>query len=582
MVDAQAAMGMACNRVEERVAARFGWLNGAESRFETTCDVAQGGVLLALPALLSQGLLKQQEQYFQLPAGFYRPVHIFMLLGFMFLARLKTPEALRYSAPGELGKLLGLDRAPEVKTLRSKLSLLAGDESKVRQWSQALCQDWMESAPELAGWLYVDGHVRVYYGAQVKLPKRYVARQRLCLNGLIDYWVNDQQGQPFFVVEKVVSEGLIKTLQQEIVPRLLKEVPGQPSEEELQADPDRCRFVIIFDREGYSPAFFQELWAQRIAIYSYRKYVTDLWPETEFQTVQVRGFQGEERIMQLAERGTRLGGILWVREIRRLTESGHQTAVIATDFRSPRDRIAVGMFSRWSQENFFKYMMEHFNLNKLVEYQSDVLDETVEVVNPAYRQLQGEIKSKAAKLSRQEAKFGALALEAELSAEAVQDYQQQKGELLGEIERLKRDVTQLKEQRQQVPPRLAIQDLPATERLGKLAQSRKHLLDTIKMIAYRAETALANILRPLMAHQEEARSLLRQVFTTEADLLPDQQKGRLTVAIHPMANARSSDLVEALCHQLNETEILFPGTDLRLHYRVLSTGPPQVLNPPEC
>jgi len=121
-------------------------------------------------------------------------------------------------------------------------------------WAAHLGKHWMGADPEAVGALYVDGHVRVYHGEQTKLPRRYVSRERLCLRGTTDYWVNDAIGRPFFVVEKVVDPGLLKTLRDDIVPRLLKDVPGQPSQEELSANPHSCRFILVFDREGYSPA----------------------------------------------------------------------------------------------------------------------------------------------------------------------------------------------------------------------------------------------------------------------------------------------------------------------------------------
>lgn len=375
-------MGMGCTRMLDRVAAALGSLEAAPVEFEAAQDVPCGGVLWALPALLANGLLRHTQKYFQLPKGFYSVVNIFLLLACMALARIKSAEGLRYCPPGEWGKLLGLDRIPEVRTLREKLGHLS-KEKKVREWSAQLSQEWMESDPELAGLLYVDGHVRVYHGQQTPLPKRYVARQRLCLRGTTDYWVNDREGRPFFVVPAAVSPGIIAMMRSEIVPRLLEEVPRQPSAEELEADRYRHRFGVIFDREGYSPAWMKELWEQRIACHTYRKYPGEPWAEREFLEQTVRGPRGEEWQMKLAERGTWLGEKLWVREIRKLTETGHQTAVISTDFQSASPQIAVQMFSRWSQENYFKYMTEHYNLDRLVDYQTEPLDETTQVVNPA-------------------------------------------------------------------------------------------------------------------------------------------------------------------------------------------------------
>ena len=86
--------------------------------FSCCYDVPNGGVLLALPALIATGLLAHTKQHFQLPKGFYRLDTIFLLLAFMALARMKNVESLRYCSPGEWGKLLGIDRIPETKMLR--------------------------------------------------------------------------------------------------------------------------------------------------------------------------------------------------------------------------------------------------------------------------------------------------------------------------------------------------------------------------------------------------------------------------------------------------------------------------------
>ena len=273
-------MGMGCTRVLDRVAAARGSLEEAPVEFEAAQDVPCGGVLWALPALMAKGLLRHTQKYFQLPKGFYSVVNIFLLLACMALARIKSAEGLRYCPPGEWGKLLGQDRIPEVRTLREKLGHLS-KEKKVREWSAQLSQEWMESDPELAGLLYVDGQVRVYHGQQTPLPKRYVARPRLCLRGTTDYWVNDREGRPFFVVPAAVSPGIIEMMRSEMVPRLLEEVPHQPSTAELEADLDRHRLVVIFDREGYSPAWIKELWEQRIACHTYRKYPGEEWAESE-------------------------------------------------------------------------------------------------------------------------------------------------------------------------------------------------------------------------------------------------------------------------------------------------------------
>ena len=208
-------MGVATTRSCERLLAAMGLLDSAPIVFEVVDDVPLGGVMCALPALLGFGLLRHTRSSFSLPHGFYPIETIFLVLAFLALARIGSLEAMRYEAPGEWGKILGLDRMPEVKTLREKISLLCGNGERTGQWSKTLSQEWMAGAPEAAGTLYIDGHVRVYHGQLTKLPRRYVSRERLCLRGTTDYWVNAMDGQPFFVVTKTVDPGLLEVLRQD-------------------------------------------------------------------------------------------------------------------------------------------------------------------------------------------------------------------------------------------------------------------------------------------------------------------------------------------------------------------------------
>jgi hypothetical protein len=105
------------------------------------------------------------------------------------------------------------------------------------------------------------------------------------------------------------------------------------------------------------------------------------------------------------------------------------------------------------------------------------------------------------------------------------------------------------------------------------------------MIAYRAETALASIVRAEFARSDDARSLLCDLFRSEADLLPDLEQRVLHVRVHPMSNPRSDRAIAHLLENLNAAEFTYPGTDLRLVYSIagqaayLNLVPEQ--NPPD-
>lgn len=562
-------MGMGCTRVVERVCAAVGQMEEAPSKFEAALDVPGGGVLWALPALLSNGLLRHTREYFDLPKGFYSLIQVFLLLAYMALQRIRTIEQLRDHSVGEFGNLLGLDRIPEVRTLREKVRLLS-EPQPVQQWSARLSQEWMEADPQAAGILYVDGHVRIYHGSQTHLPRRYVARERLCLRGTTDYWVNDQLGRPFFVVNTPFTSGLLEMLRKEIVPRLLEEVPGQPGEVELEDNPNLCRFVMIFDREGYSPQFLREMWLLRIACQTYHKYPKEDWPRSEFRPYQVAMPHGEQAEMNLAERQAELSNGFGVREIRKLTDSGHQSSVLSTDYRSDTSLIAAHMFSRWSQENFFKYMTHHFNIDGLVDYQMEPVDETARVVNPAYRTLEGQLKSKAGKLGRRFAGFGEITLQEGLDSTQIAEYEKKKGDLKEQIDFLQKDLAELKAQRKQTPKQITVAQLPEEQRFTQLAPTRKQLIDTIRMIAYRAETAMAILLREVLARSDDARALLREIFTTEADLIPDEENETLTVRLHHLTNHMSDKAARFLADELNASQTYYPATNLRLIYKLVS------------
>lgn len=538
-----------------------------EPEFQPCLDVPSGGVLLGLPALLAMGLLRHTEKYFQLPKGYYSLASIFLLLAFMALARLENIESLRYCSPGEWGKLLGLDRIPEAKTLREKVRVLSEDDQAV-QWGGELSRDWMALFPDSAGVLYIDGHVRVYHGSQTELPRHHVARQKLCLRATTDYWVNAMDGQPFFMINKAVDPGLLNVLEKEIVPRLERDLPRQ---QELFAEPDILpRFTLVFDREGYSPSFMARMWEKRIACLTYHKYPGDDWPEAEFHDRQVTLASGNEVSMRLAERGTFLGGKLWVREIRKLRENGGQTAILCTDFSRNLTSAAATMFARWSQENFFKYMRENYGLDRLYDYSTREIPDTTKVVNPLYREVDGDVKKLAARLGRKRCEYNGTVLCDDIEPDKVEAYETKKQSLREEVETMEAELEDLKACRKATPRHVMIMDLPEEDRFRMLGMKSKYFIDTIKMVAYRAETAMANILRKTIPRSKEARRLLRSLYATEADLLPDYEKHILTVRLHQPANHRAAAIINHLCQELNASQTEYPGTNLRLVYELVS------------
>lgn len=536
-------------------------------------------MLLSLPALLSNGLLKY-EQDFHPDQGYYSIASVFMSLAFLALLRIKTLAQSSQIPAGEIGKSIGLDRIPEVKTLRERIALFCS-KCDIEQWGYKLSKSWLEDYPDLSGVLYIDGHVNIYYGSETQMPKRYVSRLRLCMSGSTDYWVNDHLGQPFFVINKAINSGMAQAIKEEIIPRLDQDIPGQPTATELSASPYLSRYMLVFDRECYSPVLFYELWKDsRIAICTYNKNVKDKWMDEEFSIHKGKLPTGEEQEIELAERGVLLQNkgskkTIWVREVRKKSKSGHQTSIITTNYLLPIIMIGLYMFSRWSQENFFKYMMQHFGIDTLVSYLKEKISETTILINPVHRALEGQLKKVISKLNYQKVKFTGMELgDIPVDEKKARKFLAKKAEIRNEIVVLEQEAELIKQKKKQVPRKIQFSQLPENEKFDNAINQRKTFLDLIKMMAYRAETAMVNMIKSNMSHPDEARKLLQQVYQSDANLWLNKIDNELCVELHRMSYRKDDKIIQKLCDQLNETKTKFPGTNLTICYKMVSSYNP--------
>jgi len=560
--DAACPGGMATRRELERVLAPTGQLPEAPPVFEAAQSVAKAGVLVALPALLDQGLVEVGEQiYGRLKNGYYGLTAILLTFAFMALLRIKSAEALTHHAPGELGLALGLDRAPEVKTVRRKLAELAGRGQSLA-FSRAFTERWAAQAPDALGYLYIDGHVRPYHGRSHKLPKGHVQRRRLCMPATTDYWVNDAEAQPLLFVTAPANEGLLAMIEGE----LLGEIRALAGEGR--------RVTLIFDREGWSPKRFKKWHKADFDVITYRKGNYRDWQRGCFKetTVEVGGRQVK---YLLGERLLRVTKGFRLREVRRLCDNGHQTSVVTTRRDLPIETVALRMFSRWQQENFFRYMRHEFALDHLPTTAVESADPERSVPNPALKAKQSELGRVKAELTKAEQAYGQRAREnAEQQVRTVRGFKIAHSALGCKIDDLRDECEQLKAEIKALPNRVPVQETMQGEPVVQLERERKILTDTIKMVGYRAETQLANLVGPLLAHRgDEARKFLRQVFELPADLLPDYEQKTLTVRLHSMATPRDNQVLADLCLVLNDLGVCYPGTRLRLVLQAVQAPP---------
>jgi hypothetical protein len=469
----------------------------------------------------------------------------------MALWRIKRPEGLKEHSPQDLGRVLGLDRAPEVKTLRRKLARLAAA-GRAAQFGQALAQQRVALRGEALGFLYTDGHVRVYHG-QHPLPKAHVARMRISLPATSDYWVNDSAGDPLFVITAEANAGLVKML-----PAVLAQV---------RALVGQRRLTVVFDRGGYSPKLFQQIIGADFDLLTYRKGRYRHIPRKRFQTCRTRR-QGQTITYVLADQNVRLlKGRLRLRQVTRLMDNGHQTPILTSRRDLSAAQVAYRMFDRWRQENFFKYLREEYALDALVEYAAVPDDPTREVPNPAWAAVDAQLRQAHAQLDRLQAEYGLEALtNLEQMRRTMRGFKTAQGKLGQKIWTAWERVQQLEKRRAAVPRRVPVQAVTA-EPVVKLAPERKHLTNLIKMVAYQAESDLLRLVAPHYRRAgDEGRTLLQAALASAADLEVSQTELRVTLAAQ--SSPHRTRAIAALCEELNQMNTIFPGSRLRLHYAV--------------
>jgi hypothetical protein len=564
-------LGMAASRVEERFLSSLGLCVSAPVEFESCQTVPFGGVMLLLPFLMECGLMSYRNHYSQRQKGFYNFDNLLIIIAFIYLCRIKSFEQIKLHSPGELGKLVGYDRIPEVRTIRRMVRQITTQKC-ADKWVAELSGHWIaQDQPEL---YYIDGHVQVYHGYLAHLGKKHVSRQRLCLPGMMEFWVNACDGSPYFYVTADVNEKMIEMLTDEIVPELLKLHPvSDDHKKRMEEDKDEPLFTIVFDREAYCPEFFDMLWKKyRIAVITYRKNVTEQWDENLFKTNTVPTTLEDEQMKLHEQTFCTSDGKYSMREVRELCDDGHQTSIVTTNKKLSVTKVASCMFARWSQENFFRYMRQDYAFDKIIQYSIDELDKAMMVVNPEYNKVDYKIKKEREKLGRRKSKFYELAQKNPLEEENQKEnkkWLKEKLKVTEDIHRIEEEIASLIKQREETPYKISIGQMSESNRYNKLDSESKMVQPIIKIICYRAETALAGLLSPHYKRSEdEIRMLVKSIINTPIDMEVDIEHAELRITLYPLANQRSNEAVSKICQTINQTNTTYPGTNLRLSYKI--------------
>jgi transposase len=533
----------------ERVLARAGLLEEAKPQFASGEAVPCAGVLLALALLSRTALFEVAEGvYGRLRPAFYGLKNLLRVLFVMALLRVKRAEGLASCPPQALGRVVGLDRLPEVKTLRRKFNEVAA-RGRATDFVAGMAQAWAAATQDAVGFLLVDGHVRVYSGTR-PIPKGYAARRRLATRAITDYWVNDGEGMPLFVVAAPTNPHLT-----EVLPDVLAEAQAYVGDRPI---------TVVFDRGGWKPKLFRQLRDAGYHLLTYRKGKYRPVPAAHFSPMAGQ-IDGRKLDYRLADGHIRLRGFGRMRRVAVERRDGEQTHVLTTREDLSALEVAYHMFGRWRQENFFKYMIQHFELDALVSYQTQPDDPERLVPNPAWRTLSKRRAKARRELNALEAELGRL--DSPAATPAAKRPRPSREDLLAQIEKKRTQVARLLARLKATPRRVPLQQAAGEGGAVLLENERKRFTDVVKLTAYRVESELLALVAPhYRRHIEEGRAVVREMMQATGDL--EATNHTLTVRLRPLSCPRHTAAMAAVCEELNQRQLHFPGTDLVLNFAV--------------
>jgi transposase len=553
------------DRSGDRAMARLGLLSDAAPLFADCECVPRAGVLLAVPLLVRHGLLGAfAKVYHSIGPAFYGLRTIVLTLFLGALLRIKRPEQWKEYRPEDLGAILGLDRAPEVKTIRRKFARFAAW-GRGKELMEELARRRIAADEGRLAFLYLDGHVREYHG-KFPLFQAKKAQRQVVTPAATDTWVHDAQGEPLLLVTSEANAKLTQVLEPILAD--VRRLVG-----------DQRRMTVIFDRGGFSPKLFARLIAAGFDVITYRKGKTKKLPGSQFAQ-QGEEIEGARREYTLCDRPrVRVGAVsargkkrkkkskarrrfLWMREVRVLRDDGRQTSILTNRQDLSAVRVAWRIFNRWRQENYFKYAGEEFALDALVEYGTEDLPEGTDRRNPEYLRLTQQLQAARAEAKRLQSELGKEAMDNdEALRRTMRGFKIAHAELRQQLQNTEAQIQRLLDQRAKTPKRI-----PATD-LKMLKTEQKIIADAIKMAAYQVETELLGMIQGHYPRAgEEGRTLLHAAFQSPARL--EVAEGELRVTIARQSSPHRTAALAALCAQLDAQPSLFPGTHLRLRLAV--------------
>jgi len=214
-------------------------------------------------------------------------------------------------------------------------------------------------------------------------------------------------------------------------------------------------------------------------------------------------------------------------------------------------------------------MLADYSLDHIHQYGVEEIDLNLQIPNPEYKMISYQLKKEREKLQRARAQLlKKVKLDSEEMIDQFAKSIESKATLVIEVDTKTKLIEQLLTQRKKLQPKVKLSELPVDKQYTKLKTESAYFMSTLKMICYRAETSTANLLDGHYSKFiEEKRMFIKNIISTPVDLIVSHEDKTLTVKLYSLNTPKANEIARYLCSTLNDTETIYPGTNLKLIFK---------------
>lgn len=547
------------NRNVDRAFAAAGLLNDADPIFAEHEYVENAGALLAVAALNRDPFLPSVTvKYRRFGASFFGLRNTFMCFFLMAILRIKNINSIEKKNGLKLGRLLGLDRSPCSRTLRRKLEYLTS-RGKGMETMTHIAQARVEESSEVeqSVTLHLDGHIHKYSG-KGKMSKTFSTSKNRVVKGASDYYLNLPSGTPLIFIPTDFNQSMF-----EMMPKVLEHAKGLCQGK---------RLTIIFDRGGSSAKTYETIINADCDFIAYHKSPAPIDdPKFIKKDNEINGVQythepyEQQTALSVKERNGAVykdtGRTVTLREVVVRKDDGKQVSILTNNKTLSKSLIAETIFKRWAQENYFKYGLEHYNIDALCTYKMEDVTSDIEQANPEYTRSTKNIKTirksiaSLIKVTGEKIILQKFKLDQSQLDKICEPKKQKK--LIALHSTLQEELQFRKTLKQKIP----IKDYK------KFNDEARIVSNIVKMAAYNIEGKLAKIYAEVSNYKNgnERGIVSRIMLTTGALSLVDDQ---LRICLETQSTPAKTKELSAFCQKINQMHSKYPGTDLTMQFSV--------------